>query len=182
MPFDYNNMVSSYRDIDNSIINPWDYNKVKQGFNSPNYTDITSLGASSYVPVSTLTKDALNTPTGAFNILKYGKNSWWGQQALKYKNDLNANSAEALDKAIDSSLGPNIWSDFGTRIYDNIMKDPIGTGFNIWSTISNYRNQKKALDLAMEQVDLEKEQYYDQKAKRDEMFNNYRMNYAGHRL
>ena len=175
MPFDYNNMV-------NNLVNPWDYNKIKQGFNSPGYIDIMKLGASTYVPVDTLTKDALNTPTGAFNILKYGKNSWWGQQALKYKNDLNANSAEALDKAIDSSSGPNIWSDFGTRIYDNIMKDPIGTGFNIWSTISNYRNQKKALDLAMEQVDLEKEQYYDQKAKRDEMFNNYRMNYAGHRL
>ena len=177
MPFDYNNMVSSYRDIDNSIINLWDYNKVRQGFNSPNYTDITSLGASSYVPVSTLTKGALNTPTGAFNILKYGKNSWWGQQALKYKNDLNANSAEALDKVTD-----DFWGNFGQNFMNGFAENGFKTIGDLWSGYQNSKLQQKLLDQNQEQFDLQKQAYYDNKAKQDEYFRNYIQNRTGHRL
>ena len=137
MQFDYNNMVNSYRDIDNSIINPY-----KENFMGKN------------LPLAT---SSINTTI---------------EKALKDYFDKNN-----LNKGTD-----DFWSNFGQNFMNGFAQNGLKTIGDLWSGYQNSKLQQKILDQNQEQFELQKQAYYDNKAKQDEYFRNYIQNRTGHRL
>ena len=137
MQFDYNNMVNSYRDIDNSIINPY-----KENFMGKN------------LPLAT---SSINTTI---------------EKALKDYFDKNS-----LNKGTDG-----FWSNFGQNFMNSFAQNGFKTIGDLWSGYQNSKLQQKILDQNQEQFELQKQAYYDNKAKQDEYFRNYIQNRTGHRL
>lgn len=137
MQFDYNNMVNSFRDIDNSIINPYKANFM--GKNLP-------LASSS---ISTMVEKAIKD--------YFAKNN--------------------LNKGTD-----DFWSNFGQNFMNGFAQDGFKTIGDLWSGYQDSKLQQKLLDQNQEQFDLQKQAYYDNKAKQDEYFRNYIQNRTGHRL
>lgn len=137
MEFDYNNMVSSFRDIDNSIINPYKGNFM--GKNLP--LDTSSINATI-------------------------------EKALKeYFDKIN------LNKGTD-----DFWGNFGQNFMSSFAQNGFKTIGDLWSGYQNSKLQQKILDQNQEQFELQKQAYYDNKAKQDEYFRNYIQNRTGHRL
>lgn len=137
MLFDYNNMVNSYRDIDNSIINPY-----KENFMGKN------------LPLAT---SSINTTI---------------EKALKDYFDKNN-----LNRGTD-----DFWSNFGQNFMNGFAQNGFKTIGDLWSGYQNSKLQQKILDQNQEQFELQKQAYYDNKAKKDEYFRNYIQNRTGHRL
>lgn len=137
MQFDYNNMVSSFRDIDNSIINPYKNNFM--GKNLP-----------------------LTTSSITAKI----------EKALKEYFDKNN-----LNKGTD-----DFWGNFGQNFMNSFAENGFQTIGKLWSGYQESKLQQKLLDQNQEQFDLQKQAYYDNKAKQDEYFRNYIQNRVGHRL
>ena len=137
MQFDYNNMVSSFRDIDNSIINPYKNNFM--GKNLP------------------LDSSSISTTI---------------EKALKDYFDKNN-----LNKGTD-----DFWSNFGQNFMNGFAQNGFKTIGDLWSGYQNSKLQQKLLDQNQEQFELQKQAYYDNKAKQDEYFRNYIQNRVGHRL
>lgn len=137
MVFDYNNMVNSYRDIDNSIINPY-----KGNFMGKN------------LPLAT---SSINTTI---------------EKALKDYFDKNN-----FNKGTD-----DFWSNFGQNFMNSFAQNGFKTIGDLWSGYQNSKLQQKILDQNQEQFELQKQAYYDNKAKQDEYFRNYIQNRTGHRL
>lgn len=137
MQFDYNNMVSSFRDIDNSIINP--YKVDFMGKNLP-------LAASS---ASTTIEKAIK---------------------------------DYFDKNILNKGTDDFWSNFGQNFMNGFAQNGFKTIGDLWSGYQNSKLQQKLLDQNQEQFELQKQAYYDNKAKQDEYFRNYTQNRTGHRL
>ena len=137
MQFDYNNMVNSFRDIDNSNINPYKMNFM--GKNLP-------LATSS---INTTIEKALKDYFG--------------------KNNLNNGTDD-------------FWSNFGQNFMNSFAQNGFKTIGDLWSGYQNSKLQQKLLDQNQEQFELQKQAYYDNKAKQDEYFRNYIQNRTGHRL
>lgn len=137
MVFDYNNMVSSFRDINNSIINPY-----KENFMGKN------------LPLAT---SSISTTI---------------EKALKDYFDKNN-----LNKGTD-----DFWSNFGQNFINGFAQNGFKTIGDLWSGYQNSKLQQKLLDQNQEQFELQKQAYYDNKAKQDEYFRNYIQNRVGHRL
>lgn len=137
MNFDYNNMISSYRDIDNSIINPYKVNFM--GKNLP------------------LDTSSINTTV---------------EKALKDYFDKNN-----FNKGTD-----DFWGNFGKNFINGFAQNGFKTIGDLWSGYQKSKLQQKILDQNQEQFELQKQAYYDNKAKQDEYFRNYIQNRTGHRL
>lgn len=142
MQFDYNNMVSSFRDIDNSIINPYKDNFM--GKNLP--LDISSINAT----IEKAVKDY------------FGKNN--------------------PNKGTDDKGTDDFWGNFGQNFMNGFALDGFKTIGDLWSGYQDSKLQQKLLDQNQEQFELQKQAYYDNKAKQDEYFRNYIQNRVGHRL
>ena len=94
------------------------------------------------------------------------------EKALKDYFDKNN-----LNKGTD-----DFWSNFGQNFMNGFAQNGFKTIGDLWSGYQNSKLQQKILDQNQEQFELQKQAYYDNKAKQDEYFRNYIQNRTGHRL